>query len=234
MKGASGAILVLLLAGGVIGYLTMDKIGYAPPSSFSEVANPEDPSQVPSNEAAQPILEEDAAEVDEASGLTEQPASDAQQAPAEGQTQLYAARAAIDAERQTVEQERQRLASWEGELTQQSIWIQQAQQNLLDAQLELNDKHRELNESIVRLKSIQSLYKASWVVLEKEREQVRREKEQLYWLQVGTLVLMDLILIIEIARLRRPVLLWLRARKVRSAAPDAKSGTVARRDLGPT
>jgi hypothetical protein len=228
MRGASSAILVLLLAGGVIAYLAMDKIGYELPSSFSEAANPEDPSHVSSNEAAQPTPEEVAEVIDEASGLAGQPESDPQWALAEGQTQPNADRAALDAERQTVEQERQRLASWEEELTRQSVWIQQAQQNLLDAQLEVSDKRRELNENNDRLKGLQSQYKARWEVLEKEREQVRREKERLYRLQVGILVLVDLILIIEIARFRRPILLWLRARQVRSAAPEVKSATIAR------
>ena len=92
-------------------------------------------------------------------------------------------------------------------------------QRFVHGDVELVEKLGGANESTARAESEWAEARVQELALQLEREQVRREKERLGWLQIGLLVLMDLILMVEIARLRRPILDWLRSRQPRPAAP---------------
>lgn len=234
MKGASSAILVLLLTGAVIAYLMLDKMGYERPAATPEAAGEteSDPEFTP--EAEESIVEQAGEGTHSTNGLPLPPTVDpAQPGPVATPSAPAPDPAPPEAGGQTLEQERQRLAEWQEDLEQRAVWIQQAEQNLLAMQGELVERLGELHESIARAESQRAEARVQELALQQEREQVRREKERLGWLQIGLLALIDLILIIEIARLRRPVLDWLRSRQSRPARPARKPTALGSGEIRP-
>jgi hypothetical protein len=110
---------------------------------------------------------------------------------------------ALENEQKTVEQERERLSKWEEALNQQSIWLETAQQNLIDTQAQLEGDLLKVKEGLSLVESLETMFRNKLSVLDKDLQEIRQAKERLVWLQVGTLLTGDLILIVEIAWSRR-------------------------------
>ena len=224
MRGISGAIVILMVAGGVIVYLAMEKfaprrpcvceeeckIVVSTPTPVEEVGEIEAPSQ-PAGGAGPSLtlLDYDVENLEQERQILHDEAA-----------RLSAKETELDARMAALEEKERRLADKEQELNLGEAEMQVGIQDLKKGQIELIDLQIELEDKLSQVTSILVELQAKSLALEYAWEQVHQAEANLERLQVGTLILANLILIVALGIFGLPIL-----RRFRPQAPHTASSS---------
>ena len=224
MRGISGAIVILMVAGGVIVYLAMEKFAPRRPCVCEEECKIIDNTTTPREEfkeieaPPQPaggagpsltLLDYDVENLErERQRLHDEAA------------RLSAKETELDARKAALAEKERRLADKEQELNLGEAEMQVGIQDLKKGQIELIDLQIELEDKLSQVTSILVELQAKSLALEYAWEQVHQAEANLERLQVGMLILANLILIVALGIFGLPIL-----RRFRPQAPHTASSS---------
>jgi hypothetical protein len=227
MRGISGAIVILMVAGGVIVYLAMEKFAPrrpcvceeeckiivntpTPREEFKEIEAPSQPaggvgtsqtSQTPYDDEWEKIERERQRLHDEAARLSAK------------ETELDARKAALEEKERRLADKEQELNLGEAEMQVGIQDLKKDQIELIDLQIDLEDKFSQVTSILVKLQAKSLALEYAW-------EQVHQAEANLERLQVGMLILANIILIGVLGVFGLPIL-----RRFRPQSPHTASSS---------
>lgn len=185
MRGLSGAILILLLAGGAIVYLALEKFAPRKPcncekecqvavSSSPPIVGTDDPPQPPDESGS------DKTALDDDWAIKEQEI------------------ARLETWDDELENKAQRLDEWEQNLKRKETELREAEQGLIERQTSLMETQIELENKLNEVDQSKNKIEAVIESLLEQHKFVRQAKLELESLQIGILIMADLVLIVAL------------------------------------
>ena len=191
MIDISRAIVILILVGGVLGYLLVDKFApdHQPCETFSAGNNRD------------PVIEDNN--------------------PGQGRVDSRIINQTPVSDYQQISVEEERLRNWENDLNQKQRQLDILEEDLKrksaqqqTTQEEIDNDQQELANQTAQVESFTQQLEAKSLDLEHKEDQIRESEQQLQRMQIGTFILADLILITALVIFGLPLLRRWRSRQV--------------------